>query len=123
MLTATKLAFVSTQWNSALGHTTIRVDVTLNNDHVVNEEYAILGLERDALVQGRLYGVVGSIDSPLSRGVVGIHPTSQTRFAVGLPDPLNAWADIVTKFNDAMSTPEDKSLLRAICGFDQIANA
>lgn len=97
MLNAQKLEFVSIQWNSKLSLSTIRVDVTLSNGDVVKEEYGILGIEREELREGRIYGVVGYSDNSDHRGIVGIHPVSTTRFAAQVKDIHESWKPIVAK--------------------------
>lgn len=95
MFTAEKIDFVSLQWNDKLSLTTVTVSVGLANGDVVTEEYGILGVERDELREGRIYGVVGYKDNLEHRGIVGVHPVSMTRFASQVKDVHEFWKPIV----------------------------
>lgn len=95
MFTANTIDFVSLQWNEKLSLTTITVSVGLANGDKVTEEYGILGVERDELREGRIYGVVGYKDNLEHRGIVGVHPVSPTRFASQVKDVHEFWQPVV----------------------------
>lgn len=100
MFTAEQIKLDSLKWDNDLSLTVINVDVTLNNGDVVKESYGLLGLERDDLCEGRIYGLVGYLDNPDHRGIIGIHPTSTSRFAARVKDAFKFWEPVVAELKE-----------------------
>lgn len=95
MFNADQIKFVSLTWDNRLSLSVINVEVTLDNGDVVQETYGLLGLEREDLREGRIYGVVGYTNNPEHRGVIGIHPVSVSRFASQVKDTYKFWEPVV----------------------------
>lgn len=100
MFNADQIKFVSLTWDTNLSLSVINVDVTLDNGDVVKETYGLLGLEREDLREGRIYGVVGYLNNSEHRGVIGIHPVSISRFAAQVKDTYKFWEPVVAELKE-----------------------
>lgn len=92
---------IATKFDADIGMVVVHIDVTLDNETVLKERYAVCPVKRVDIVDGRIYGIVEMVSgaSMGKKGVFSLHACDTTRFASRAKNAHQLWSGVVPEIN------------------------